>query len=140
MSARLRFSAVCEHAQATPEGRIDLQGVFHDLAAPGFPAEQDRLVLVAVLEWGRGDHGRHLFRADLEDEGGKSSLTVEGETELRASPPGYPPARSHLILPMERVVFPHPGQYSFKIKVKGRVFEGPGIFLMESEPAKASDS
>ena len=134
MSVRIRLSAVCEDARATPEGRIDLHGVFHDLAAPGFPAEQDRLVLVAVLEWGRGDHGRHLFRADLEDEHGNSSLTVQGETDVRASPPDRPPARSHLILPMENVIFPHPGQYTFSIKVKGGVIEGPGIYLMESEP------
>jgi hypothetical protein len=67
----LRFSAVCEDARTTPDGKIDVHGVYHDLAAPGFPARHERLVLVLVLEWDRADHGRYLFKADLEDEQGK---------------------------------------------------------------------
>lgn len=127
----LRFAAVCDEAHATPEGKLELHGVYHDLAAPGFPAKQDRLVLVMVLEWAREDHGRFRFRADLEDEDGKPSLTVEGETEVRTPADGSPPSRSQLIMPMEGVVFPRPGQYVFRVKVKGETLEGPGIFLME---------
>ena len=127
----LRFSAVCDDARTTPTGRIDLHGVYHDLAAPGFPAKQEHLVLVVVLEWNREDHGRYLFKADLEDEDGEISLTVEGETEVHQSPPDQPPARSQLITPIEEVIFPHPGQYTFRVKVKGQTLEGPGIYLME---------
>lgn len=127
----LRFAAVCDEAHATPEGKLELHGVYHDLAAPGFPAKQDRLVLVLVLEWAREDHGRFKFRADLEDDEGDTSLTVEGETEVRMPPEGSPPSRSQLIMPMEGVIFPHGGQYAFRIKVKGQTLEGPGIFLME---------
>lgn len=134
----LRFSAICDHAHATPEGKLDLHGVYHDLAAPGFPASQERLVLVLVLEWDRADEGRFRFRADLEGEDGSVSLTVEGETEVRAPAPGAPPARSQLLMPMEDVVFPRAGQYVFRVRVKGRTFEGPGLYLMEvagEEPA-----
>jgi hypothetical protein len=128
---QLRFSAICDEAHATPEGKLELHGVYHDLSAPGFPAKQDRLVLVLVLEWGREDHGRFQFRADLEDEDGNASLTVQGETEVRAPMPGSPPSRSQLLMPMEGVIFPHEGQYVFRVKVKGETFDGPGIFLME---------
>lgn len=127
----LRFSAVCDEAHATPEGKLELHGVYHDLSAPGFPAQQERLVLVLVLEWGREEHGRYRFRADLEDDEGNVSLTVEGETEVSAPAPGNPPSRSQLIMPIEGVIFPHPGQYVFRVKVKGRTLEGPGVFLME---------
>ena len=47
---QLRFSTVCADARQTPDGKIDVHGVFHDLSAPGFPAEQDHLVLVLVIE------------------------------------------------------------------------------------------
>lgn len=133
----LRFSAVCDEARATPEGRMDLHGVYHDLSAPGFPAQQERLVLVLVIEWDRADHGRYKFRADLEDDEGNVSLTVEGETEVHRTPPEQPPARSRLVMPVEGVVFPHPGQYTFRVKVKGHALEGPGIFLMEVPPGQA---
>ena len=128
---QLRFAAVCEDARPTPDGKVDVHGVYHDLSAPAFPAQQDRLVLVLVLEWNRDDHGRHLFKADLVDDRGDVSLTVEGETTVHTPEPGQPPARSRLIMPLEGVVFPHPGQYSFRVKVKGRTLEGPGIYLVE---------
>ena len=128
----LRFSAICEDARPTPEGRLDVHGVYHDLSAPGFPARQDHLVLVLVIEWGREDHGRYLFKADLEDADGNVSLTVEGETEVHRSLPGRPPARSQLIMPIENVVFPRPGQYTFRVKVKGNALGGPSLYLMEA--------
>ena len=136
---RLRFSAVCDDARPTPTGRMDLHGVYHDLAAPGFPAKQEHMVLVLVLEWDRKDHGRYLFKADLEDEDGKVSLTVEGETDVHESPPDQPPARSQLIMPMDEVVFPRPGQYTFRVRVKGQALEGPGIYLMEIPEDAASE-
>jgi hypothetical protein len=128
---KLRFAAVCEDARPTPEGRLDLHGVYHDLSAPGFPARQERLVLVLVLEWDRADHGRFLFKADLEDEAGSISLTVEGETEVHRPAPGSPPSRSQLIMPIEDVVFPRAGQYTFRVKVKGHTLEGPSLYLMQ---------
>jgi hypothetical protein len=134
----LRFATICEDARATPEGRLDLHGVYHDLSAPGFPAKQEHLVLVLVLEWERQDHGRYKFKADLEDPRGKVSLTVEGETEVHQPAPGSPPSRSQLIMPIEDVVFPIPGQYQFRVKVKGKAFDGPSLFLMEVPGAAAS--
>lgn len=135
---QLRFSAICDDARPTPDGKIDVHGVYHDLAAPGFPARQDRLVLVLVLEWDRADHGRYLFKADLEDDAGNVSLTVEGETEVHSPSPHRPPARSQLIMPLADVVFPRSGTYSFRVKVKGRTLEGPSLFLMEAPEDTAS--
>ena len=40
-------------------------------------------------------------------------------------------ARSQLIMPMEGIIFPHAGQYTFRVKVKGNTLEGPGIYLLE---------
>lgn len=128
----LRFSAICDDARPTAAGKIDVHGVYHDLAAPGFPARQDLLVLVLVIEWDRSDHGRYLFKADLEDEEGTVSVTVEGETEVHSPGPNQPPSRSQLIMPLENVVFPHAGQYRFKVRVKGQTLDGPTLYLMES--------
>ena len=134
---QLRFSCICDDARPTSEGKIDIHGVYHDLAAPGFPARQDLLVLVLVLEWGRSDQGRYLFKADLEDEAGKISVTVEGETEVHTPSPDSPPARSQLIMPLENIVFPKAGQYQFKVRVKGKTFDGPSLYLMESPEESA---
>ena len=129
---KLRFAAVCEDAHPTPEGRLHVHGVYHDLSAPGFPARQEHLVLVLVLEWDRDDHGRFLFKADLEDEAGKPTLTVEGETEVHRPAASAPPSRSQLIMPIENVVFPRTGQYTFRVRVKGHTFDGPSLYLMQT--------
>ena len=91
MSCALRITAVCDDARTSPDGKLDLHGVYHDLSAPGFPAKQDHLVLVLVIEWGRKDHGRFQFKADLEDSEGNISMTVEGESEVRAVSEDHPP-------------------------------------------------
>ena len=129
----LRFSTICDAARSTPDGKLDIQGVYHDLAAPGFPARQDRIVLVIVIEWEREDHGRYLFKADLEDQEGNVSITVEGETEVHLPGPHHPPARSQLIMPLENIVFPKSGQYAFVIRVKGQTLQGPSLYLMETD-------
>ena len=45
---------------------------------------------------------------------------------------------SQLIMPMEGVIFPHAGQYTFRVKVKGQTLEGPGVYLMEVPEGQAT--
>lgn len=138
---RLQLALVCDEAGEGPEGKLDVRGAFNDLYAPGFPAKQDRMVLVTVVEWDRDDQGRYRFRVDLEDPEGNPSLTVEGHTEVDRRPRGRPPARTRLIMPLEEVVFPVPGRYRFRIRVKGRELEGPSLYLVETEaPPEAGDA
>lgn len=131
-SVRLLASALCDHAAATPQGKLDVHGVFHDLYAKGFPARQDRMFLVLVLEWDSADSGRYAFRVDVAGPDGKPALTVEGQSEVTPRPAGRPPPRTRLAMPLEDVVFPTPGRYEFKVKTKGRTFDGPVLYLVET--------
>jgi hypothetical protein len=128
----VQLALVCEDARMRPDGKMDVKGVFNDLAAPGFPAKQERMVLVTTIEWGRDDAGRNAFRVDLIGPDGRPSVTVDGETEVDARPPDRPPPRTRLILPIEEVIFPRPGRYTFQIRVKGRKLRGPSLFLIEA--------
>lgn len=130
---RLELALVCDQAGENPEGKLDVRGVFNDLYAPGFPAQQDRMVLVLVVEWDRSDQGRYRFRVDLEDPDGKPALTVEGHTDVDRRPADRPPARTRLVMPLEDVVFPAPGRYRFRMRVKGQELEGPSLYLVEAE-------
>lgn len=134
---KLLFSTICEHASQAEDGKLDVQGVFYDLYAPGFPAQQASLVLVLVLEWDPGDQGRYDFQADLVDPQGKPALTVKGQSEVSSRGPDRPPARTQLIMPMEDVVFPYPGEYTFRVSAKGKTFVGPTLYLVETPEAAA---
>lgn len=130
---RVQLALVCDDAGEGPEGKLNVQGAFNDLYAPGFPAKQDRMVLVMVVVWDRNDHGRYRFRVDLEDPEGNPSLTVEGHTDVDRRPEERPPARTRLIMPLEEVIFPTPGRYRFRIRVKGEELEGPSLWLVETD-------
>lgn len=129
----IQLALVCDDAEMRPDGKMDVRGVFNDLAAPGFPAKQDRMVLVVTIEWESGDQGRIAFRVDLVGPDGQPSLTVDGHTEVEPRSAERPPPRTRLILPLEGVVFPRPGRYNFQIRVQGRKLRGPSLFLMEGE-------
>jgi hypothetical protein len=130
---KLLLALLCEDASSSPSGRLDIHGVLNDLSAPGFPARQDRMVLVLVLEWKPEDHGRFALRVDLLAPDGKPSVTVNGHTDVDARAPGRPPARTQLIMPLEAVVFPTPGAYRFRVRVKGHDMEGPTLHLLTAE-------
>ncbi len=134
---QLLLAAVCDDARLNAQGKLDVHGIFNDLYAPGFPAKQDRMVLVLVVEWDREDEGRYRFRIDLEGPDGKPSISVDGHSDVDRRPADRPPPRTRLVLPLEEVVFPTPGAYQFKVTMKGHAFPGPSLYLVESDEAPA---
>lgn len=130
---RILASAVCDHAAASQDGKLDVHGIFHDLYSAGFPARQDRMTLVLSLEWDRSDSGRYTFRVDVRGPGGKPTLTVEGHSEVTPRPSDRPPPRTRLVMPLKDVVFPEPGRYDFRVTAKGRTMRGPVLYLIETD-------
>lgn len=129
----LQYVFLCDDAEENPEGKLDVKGIFHDLLAPGFPAIQERMVLVLVFEWGRKDQGRYTLKAELVGPDGRVVLTVDGHSDVEARTPERPPARTRLVIPLEKVVFPKPGRYFLRVIVKGERFRGPSLHLLEVE-------
>jgi hypothetical protein len=124
----------CDDARETPDGKLDVTGVFHDLYAPGFPALQERMVLVLILDWDRRDDGHYNMKAELIGPDGKVVLTVDGHSEVRPMPQGGPPPRTRLVMPLEKAVFPKPGRYHLRVTAKGKRFRGPSLNLVETGP------
>lgn len=113
---KLILSLACEDARQRSDGRLDFVGVFDELQAPGFPAAQDRMTVVFVMEWSPDQQGRREFRADLVDADDRKVLTIEGHTDVPAEGGGSRPT-TRLIMPLERVIFPHEGTYRFLLTV-----------------------
>jgi hypothetical protein len=134
---RLQLALVCDNADQRADGKLDIQGVFNDLAAPGFPAKHDMILVIAV-EWSRGDIGHFDFEVNMAGPSGQSSMTIQGHSEVDRRDPDRPPARTQIIMPLREVIFPEPGAYQFRIRIKGRDYDGPSLFLMETEPSGPS--
>lgn len=134
----LILALVCDRAVNTKEGKLDVYGAFNDLFATGFPARQERMVLVLGIEWDREDEGRFNFKVDLVDPIGRPILTLDGHTDVDRRTPERPPARTRLIMPLKDVVFMGPGAYRFNLRVKGKELRGPAIHIMTSESEQAA--
>ena len=96
---------------------MDMHGVFHQLYAPGFPAQQDRLVLAVAVEWDESEQGRREFRIDLTDPNGSPALTIQGHTDVSGWTAGEGPPQTRLVMPLEGVIFPTAGTYKFELIV-----------------------
>lgn len=128
---------ICDAAETDHWGRISVQGQYHALSAPGFPAKHD-IVLLLTLQWDRGDHGRYDFSVEMvPPDGSAPKFSVRGQTEVSQTPADRPRSRTTVIQPMEEVIFETPGEYRFRLKVKGRVHDGPCLYLIEGEPLDA---
>lgn len=129
----LILSLACEHARARPDGRLDVRGAFNELQAPGFPAAQDRMTVVFVMQWAADERGRQPFTADLVDDDDRKVLTIEGHTDVEPRPPveGRAPPQTRLVMDLERVVFPHPGRYRFLLKVGDAVREAFALHVSQ---------
>ena len=123
----------CQDAAAGPDGRLNIQGVFSELYASDFPARQDRLVLVGVIEWERNAQGRIPFKIDLTDPDGDPVFSIDGHTDVESRPMNSAPAKTHLVLPMEKVMFPVPGQYRVRLTANAEEIFGPSMHLMRSD-------
>lgn len=116
------YSLLCERASVGQEDRLDVVGVLHELYAPGFPARQQELTLVTTISWEPRERGRIEFQVELLDPSGdlvggvhgNTTVTeVEGLMGIQAAP------RTRMVLPLDGVVFPEEGTYTFELVMKG---------------------
>lgn len=127
----LVLALACDGARERSDGKLDVQGIFSELYAPGFPAMQDRMTVVFVVDWGPGEEGRQPLRVDLVDERGRKVLTIQGHTDVSRYVEGRPPPRTRLVMPLERVIFPMPGRYTFELTAAGVTRPAFTMFLGE---------
>ena len=125
----LILALACDQATIRDDGKLDVRGVFNELGAPGFPASQDNMTVVFVIEWTAAEAGTQPLRADLLDQDDTMILTIQGQTEVDARAPDQPPAQTRVVLPLEKVVFPHPGRYRFRLRAGAEVREALPMFV-----------
>lgn len=133
---RVLYAVVCEAARERPDGRADLIGIFRQLYAPGFPAQQDHLTLALEIEWDAAEFGQQAFRIDLLDPSGSPALTINGHSEVGQRLPGEPPQLTRLQVPLQNVVFPAAGSYEFELQIGGQRQRLTPLHLIEMPEAQ----
>ena len=125
----LKLAALCESVRERPDGRLDIIGIFDELHAPAFPAVQDRMTVVLIMEWSEDEYGEQPFRADLLHSNGRKILGLQGVTVVQKMGSGAPKTR--LIQELDKVVFPAAGDYHFELVAGGNVMDAGTLRLTE---------
>jgi len=116
---KVLYALLCEQAQERHDGRLDVHGVFHQLYAPAFPAQQERMTLAVAVEWEAHEQGKIEFSIELVDPSRSPALSITGHTDVSARQPFQGPPQTRLIMPLDGVVFPAEGTYAFELVVGG---------------------
>jgi hypothetical protein len=132
---RVLYAILCDEADERPDGRIDVRGIFHQLYAPAFPAQQERMVAVVNLEWDSEETGRIDFRIDMLDPSGSPAITISGHTDVGPRTEYEAPPQSRIIIPLEGVVFPTEGSYELELHVNGARFGIAPLHLIANPDA-----
>ena len=126
----LILALACDEAHVRcDDGKLDVTGIFNELGAPGFPAQQDHMTVVLVFEWAAEERGTQPLRADLIDDNNGMVLTISGRDRGGRAHPDQPPAQDGLLLPLENVIFPHAGRYRFRLKAGTATAEALPLFV-----------
>lgn len=131
----IALAAVCDDARERPDGKLDLVGIFNELRAPGFPAVQERMTVVLAIAWSPAESGRQPIRADLIDADEQLILTIQGHTEVPEVQNDTSVPHTRLVMPLEKVVFPHAGRYWFRLTAAGEQHRTCSIFVGQDESA-----
>jgi hypothetical protein len=111
---KVLYALLCEHAHERGDGRLDVHGVFHQLYAPAFPAQQGQMTVAVAVEWEPHERGRIEFSIELVDPSRSPALSITGHTDVAEQQPLQGPPQTRLIMPLDNVVFPAEGTYLFE--------------------------
>jgi hypothetical protein len=125
----LVLAIACDAATVSPQGKLDVQGIYNELSAPYLPAAQETLTVVLVLEWGAREAGEQPIRADLISPEGEMVVTIQGHTDVEFGPDNEVPPQTRIILPLENVVFQNPGRYFLRVQAGSETVDALPLYV-----------
>jgi hypothetical protein len=116
---KLQLALICDAANISREGKLNILGVFSALRARQFPCVHPSLTLVVGLEATYTERGEHAIDIRLVDADGVELLKLDGQVNIQTERPGRP-IFTQAVLQLNNIAFPHPGTYSVDILVDRR--------------------
>lgn len=115
------FFVAADYANVTPEGKLNIMGLFDRIWASRFPAKHSMFHMVAkvALEFGDPTSGEHNFTIKMIDEDANEEFSLTPPRTFKFPErvqPGIEPDHN-LVLGVRDMVFRRPGVYEFKLFV-----------------------
>jgi hypothetical protein len=116
---KVPLAVVCDAANVSREGKLNILGVFSALRAAQLPYVHPTLTLVVALEATYTERGEHTIDIRLVDADGVELLKLDGRVNVQGERAGHPIV-TQAILQLNNITFPHPGTYTVDILVDRR--------------------
>ena len=114
---KCQLAALCDAANMSANGKLNILGEFDTLFARQVPAVHPCLVFVAKLKTGERDVGAHTFHLRVVDDDMNLVTSLDGQFDVRGQPvpgieSGFP-----VILQITNAAFGAYGSYMFELRV-----------------------
>ena len=117
----IKIAVLCDYAMVSDQGKLNILGIFTDIATQAFPAVLPPIFLVASWEARAGEFGKKktLGVVFLDAEGHQLG-NMEQEVAIPAQPPipGRPVTLNQIVR-LEGLVVPKDGDYAFALQIGG---------------------
>jgi hypothetical protein len=128
---------LCDAANVSIEGKLNLLGEFDTIRARDFPLHYPSLVLVVRLDGHPAEAGTHAVTMRLLDADGNDVVPPLGGAVTTGDQryPGAGLRTAPLILRLDGVRFDAPGHYSFELLVDRAHLRSLPLHVLAAEPA-----
>lgn len=112
----LRYAFVCEAATVSPDGKLNVLGIFSNITSDEFPLRMNRMVMVVSCTGQASDFGIHSLSIRLLNPDGRDAVEPLS-LEIDINSEG---GSTNVIGEYNGVEIKEPGPYSFEINIDSR--------------------
>ena len=128
---KVRWVVLCDFANMSKEGKLNLMGVFDQITSKNYPAIHPSMFLVIRFDVDPAEFGhQQKIIVKLADEDGKKIL--EASAELTPNGEGGRGLYVDNVLALQNVVFPHEGRYSVDVLVNNNAQGHVGLNMLKA--------
>lgn len=128
---QIALALLADYANISREGKLNILGIFEQIAAHSLPASHPQMQLVMTIEADGAEADRdHKIEIQLIDADGKKLFAFGGNLKFSPPPPGQK-ARLNHIIQINNTKFDNFGNYDFKIMVNDEVRKSVPLALVE---------
>lgn len=125
---KIKYSFVCDAANISQSGNLNVLGIFKNIFASQFPATHPKLTYVANVEFHRSEIGKHTFKVNFIDEDGREVLPpLNGEIDVNNS------LFTTIILDIANINFMRPGVYEIDLVIDNQHISTENITISQMQ-------
>jgi hypothetical protein len=130
----VKYSFVCDAANISQTGNINVLGIFKNIFSSQFPCAHPKFTYVANIEFHRTEIGKHKFKITFIDEDGKKLIpSIDSEIDVQPQNPFENPW-TNFLFEFANINFPKAGIYEINLAIDNIHLCTDTITVVEANP------